>query len=730
MLETIMGMKTTRKKTSSSGMSKKTIRKASRRRLQVMEHTRSSSSEFTNREIGWLRFNQRVLHEAQDERNPLLERARFLAISGSNLDEFFMKRVGGLKRQIAYGVMAKSSDGQTAEHQLRAIRAFVLAKIKAQATCADEIRKKLNEKKIHLMKWKDLSSKQKESVKRYYVRNVFPVLTPLSVDPGHPFPFISNLSTSLGVTLKHPESDEKFFARLKIPKVLPSWIQVERDSTQYVSLLDVITMNLQDLFPQMQVLNVMPFRITRNADSDRDDEDAEDLLESIAEELRQRRFAEVVRLQHGPNPDPWILNFLMQELDLKEEDIYESPGDLDYTDWNFIADLPLSDLKFEAFTPVVPLPFVDETQPIFNIIKKQDMLLHHPYESFNGTVLRLVREATHDPKVLAIKMTLYRTGDNSPFVKSLIEAAEMGKQVVCLIELKARFDEERNIYWAQALESAGVHVVYGVVGLKTHAKTILIVRQEDEELKCYAHIGTGNYNVSTARTYTDLGLLTAKEEITNDIVEFFHYLTGRSLKNEYKHLLVAPVNMFARMKAMIEREGENAKAGKPSQIIAKFNNMEENDLALALYAASQKGTEIDLIVRGFCCMRPRTPGLSEHLRVQSILGRFLEHSRIYYFRNGTQDPIDGEFYIGSADWMYRNLHARVEALVPLYDRPLREKLWEVLQLCLQDQRQAWDMDSMGEYVQRNSVGPGVQQKIIDLTKNLVKIDEDKDKGST
>lgn len=725
-------MKTTRKKRSSVG-SRKRVAEKPNRKIKVMEHPRSSASEFTNRELGWLKFNLRVLHEAQDSRNPLLERARFLAISGSNLDEFFMKRVGGLKRQVAYGVSAKSSDGQTPEQLLTAIRQFVVPMLKSQFHVAEEIKKKLSEKGTHTVRWKDLNPKERESVKKYYVKNVFPVLTPLSVDPGHPFPFISNLSTSLGVTLKHPDHEEKLFARLKVPKVLPSYIQVDKEMTRFVSLLDVITNNLGDLFPYMQVLNVMPFRITRNADSGRDDdEDAEDLLESIAEELRQRRFAEVVRLQHGPNPDPWMLNFLMQELDLKEEDVYETPGELDLLDWNFIADLNLPELKFDHFNPITPHFLNDETQSIFSLIRQQDILLHHPFENFSTSVLRLIREATYDPKVLAIKMTLYRTGDNSPFVRALIEAAEMGKQVVCLVELKARFDEERNIYWAQELEAAGVHVVYGVVGLKTHAKTILIVRQEDDGLRCYVHIGTGNYNVSTARFYTDVGLLTAKEEITNDVVEFFHYLTGRSLKNEYKHLLVAPLNMFSRIKSLIEREGENAKSGKPSQIIAKFNNMEENDLALALYSASQKGADVDLIVRGFCCMRPRTPGLSERVRVVSILGRFLEHSRIYYFRNGTSDPIDGEFYIGSSDWMYRNLHARVEALVPIYDRSLKEKLWEILQLCLKDQRQAWDMDSKGDYVQRKTDSVGVHQKLIDLTRSRVKVEEDKekDKGKT
>lgn len=718
-------MRTTKKRRLSSGTKKKPSRK-----LKIMEHPRSSASEFTNREIGWLLFNIRVLHEAQDTRNPLLERMRFLAICASNLDEFFMKRVGGLKRQVAYGISAKSSDGQTPEQQLAAIRAFIPPMLKDQAQVYEELKKKLAVEKIEIVKWKDLSAKEKESVKKYYIKNVFPVLTPLSVDPGHPFPFISNLSTSLGVTLKHPEREEKLFARIKVPKVLPAWIQVDKSVDKYVSLLDVITANLQDLFPNMQVLNMMPFRITRNADSDRDDDDAEDLLQSIAEELRQRRFAEVVRLQHGPDPDPWILQFLTEELDLKPEDVFESPGEiLDYTDLHFFADLNHPKHKFESFVPVMPSSFIDEATPVFHILKQHDVLLHHPFESFSGTVERMVREAAHDPKVLAIKMTLYRTGDNSPFIKALIEAAEMGKQVVCLVELKARFDEERNIYWAQELESAGVHVVYGVVGLKTHAKTILVVRQEEEGLKCYAHIGTGNYNVSTSRTYTDFGLMTAREEITDDIVEFFHYLTGRSLKNQYKHLLVAPVNMFNQMKALIEREAEHAIQGKPTQIIAKFNNMEENDIALALYAASQKGVEIDMVVRGFCCLRPRAHGLSENLRVISILGRFLEHSRVYYFRNGNEDPINGDFYIGSSDWMYRNLHARVEALVPIYERALKEKLWEILQLCLKDNRQAWEMDAKGQYTQRKSDQPGVHQKLIELAKNQAKVEEEKKKSS-
>lgn len=706
---------------------KRTSKKKASRKPKVVEHPLSSENLFTSRETGWLHFNRRVLAEAEDARNPLLERLKFLSISGSNLDEFFMKRVGGLKRHVAYGISPKSADGKTPTMQLQEVRQAVIPMLNAQAHCFKYLlRPALEKENIFLLAWMDLSEQEKDQVKRYYTKNVFPVLTPLSVDPGHPFPFISNLSTSLGVTLKHPNSEEKLFARLKIPKVLPQWIRVESDAGvhRFVSLLEVIKENLADLFPSMQVLDVMAFRLTRNADSDQDQEDAEDLLEAIEEELRQRRFAEVVRLEHGANPDPWMLKFLMEELDLIEEDIYELPGDLDYTDLATISDLNLPKLKFEPYTPVVTPTFLEEGVGIFNAIKTADQLVHHPFESFSASVAKFIRAASEDPKVLAIKMTLYRTGDNSPFIRSLIRAAAQGKQVVCLVELKARFDEERNIYWATELESAGVHVVYGVVGLKTHAKTSLVVRQEQEGLRCYAHIGTGNYNVTTSRFYTDLGLLTAREEITNDVVEFFHYLTGRSLKSHYQRLLIAPVNMFTRFKAMIEREADHAKAGRPAHIIAKFNNFEENDLGVALYAASQKGTEIDMIVRGFCAIRPGVPGLSEKLRVVSIIGRFLEHSRIFYFRNGTQDPIDGEFFIGSADWMYRNLHARVEAVVPILDRSLKEKCWEILQLYLKEQRQAWTMNSDGTYTKKTSTDAGIHQGLMQMAKTRVKVTED------
>ncbi|MBX2988920.1 MAG: polyphosphate kinase 1 [Bdellovibrionaceae bacterium] len=701
----------------------KTAKKTTRRRSsrEVIEHSRASDVEFTNREIGWLHFNRRVLHEAEDSRTPLLERLRFLAISDSNLDEFFMKRVGGLKRQVAAGISPKSSDGKTPQEQLTLIRSYVQDMMKAQASCYKQLLQELAKQEIHLLRWKDLSAGEREFVRVYYKKNIFPVLTPLSVDPGHPFPFISNLSVSLGVTLKHPDQEDKHFARIKMPKnkdTMPPWIRVDGDpkSSRFISLIEVVRENLGDLFPSMQVLDVMPFRVTRNVELDRDDDEAEDLLKMIAEELRQRRFAEVVRIEHGPNPDPWMLKFLMDELELGEDDIYSHPGELDYSDLLVVADLDRPELRDPPHQPVVPLAFRDEGQSVFSLLRVGDHLVHHPYESFSATVERFIREAALDPKVLAIKMTLYRTGDNSPFVRSLIRAAEAGKQVVCLVELKARFDEERNIYWAQALEKAGVHVVYGIVGLKTHAKMALVVRQEADGIRCYAHAGTGNYNVQTSRFYTDLGLLTSREEITGEIVEFFHYLTGRSLKKDYQNLLIAPVNMFRRFKEMVEREAAHAKAGRPAQIIAKCNNMEENDIALSLYEASRAGVGIDLIVRGFACVRPGVPGLSERLRVISVIGRFLEHSRIFYFRNGAADPLDGEFFIGSADWMYRNLHARVESVVPIWDRALREKLWEILQLTLKDQRQTWDMHADGGYTQRKSAETGLHNQLIQLTK--------------
>lgn len=715
-----------------SYMSEIKPRLKSKRKKELSEKMNSEaaiefSQEIPNREISWLHFNRRVLSEAEDQRNPLLERVRFLAICSSNLDEFFMKRVGGLKKQVSHRLFSKRTHVDTPQLQLQQIRQFVIKMLQEQTDCwINQIKPALDQNRIYISTWKNLSETEREKVKVFYQKNVFPVLTPLSVDPGHPFPFISNLSLSLGVTLRHPEKDEKMFARIKVPQLLPHWIKVDSDQidvVKYVNLIDVIKENLADLFPAMKILNTMAFRLTRNANMDRDEEDVEDLLELVEEELKQRRFANVVRLEHEARPDPWMLQFLMDELEINSEDIYELQ-ELSYQNLNIIADLPLKKLRFESFAPAVPLSFTEEGHSFFQQIKSSDQLLHHPFESFVSSVEKFIRTAADDPKVLAIKMTLYRTGDKSPFVQSLIQAAELGKNVVCLIELKARFDEERNIYWAQELESAGVHVVYGVLGLKTHAKTALVVRQEPEGLRCYAHIGTGNYNSSTSRLYTDVGLLTAREEITGELVDFFNYLTGISLKSNYQNMLIAPINMLTRFKEMIQREGQNAEQGKPSQIIAKFNNMEENEIAKALYQASQKGVEIDLIVRGFCCLRAGVPGLSERIRVISIIGRFLEHSRIFYFRNGAKDPIDGEFFIGSADWMYRNLHARVEAIVPILDRSLREKCWEILQIYLQEKRQSWKMLADTTYRREESVDEGVHSKLIHLAQQRVKFIEE------
>ena len=696
----VKSLKTYQSKTGDKSPAKKGVRKSIRKKkkIKVVEHTRSSGLIFNNRELGWLNFNLRVLAEVEDTRNPLLERLKFLSISSSNLDEFFMKRVGGLKRHVAYGISAKSSDGQTPEMQLSMIKKKIPLMLKKQKDNSETLLKELKREGCELVEYKDLKESDRKFIKDFFNMNIFPVLTPLSVDPGHPFPFISNLSSSLGVSLINPNNDdEKLFARVKIPRVINQWIFLE-GGKKVVHLVDVIRANLTDLFPSMKVTGSILFRITRNADSDREEEDVEDLLAMIEEELRQRRFAEIVRIELGHCTDPWLREFLMTQLELKDEDVFPLPQEFDLTDFTLLAQsLNWEWQKYPNWSPVVPSALSDPGQNIFEAIKKSDILLHHPFESFSSSVERFIRDACVDPEVLAIKMTLYRTGDNSPFIKSLIEAAALGKQVVCLIELKARFDEERNIYWAQELENAGVHVVYGVVGLKTHAKTALVIRKESDRVRCYAHIGTGNYNSATARAYTDLGLLTCDERITQELVEFFNYLTGKSLKQDYQHLILAPVNMFNKFKELIQRERDHARAGRPSQIIGKFNNMEENDLSLALYEASQNKVPIQLIVRGFCCLKTNVKWVSETITVQSTIGRFLEHSRVFYFRNGKENPLDGDFFIGSADWMYRNLHARVEAVCPIYDKAAKEKLWSLLQLYLNDTKQTWVMRADASY---------------------------------
>jgi polyphosphate kinase len=685
--------------------------------------------EFLNRELSWLEFNQRVLHESLDPRTPLLERVNFIGIFRSNLDEFFMKRVGGLKRQVAAGIGAKSGQSPAPEAQLAQIRTKILSLFTQQTDCImQDIRPALFHEGIQLLRWDDLTPEERERANRFFQEKVFPVLTPLAVDPGHPFPFLSNLSTSLGVLLKHPfREEDHLFARVKIPDVFPPWVRVDGGDNdreyRFLSLPEMIARNLHQLFPGMDVLDLMVFRILRNADIERDEEDVEDLIEMIEEELRERRFAKVVRLEHGPNPNPKILSLLVEELELLPQDIYEMPLELDYFSLKSIHDINRPDLKYPSWTPVTPQALIEEETNFLDLIREGDHLVHHPYESFSSTVERFIRTAVEDPNVVAIKMTLYRTGDDSPFIPLLIEAAEMGKQVVCLVELKARFDERKNIQVAQKLEKAGVHVVYGIVGLKTHCKIALVVRNERDSLRCYCHIGTGNYHAGTARVYTDLGLFTSDPALIADVVHLFHYLTGRSLYFNYQKLVIAPVALRLKFMELIERETMNAQKGLPARIVAKMNSIEDKEISRALYAASQAGVKIDLIVRGVCCLRPGVPGMSENIRVISIVGRFLEHSRIFYFANGSDSPHKGLLFIGSADWMYRNLSSRVEAVVPVENPALKEKCWEVLGTMLADQRQAWDMRSDGTYVQRREgdlpVGqapdPGTHRRLMEAT---------------
>ncbi|MBN8549713.1 MAG: polyphosphate kinase 1 [Deltaproteobacteria bacterium] len=692
----------------------------------VEDSTHSPESRFVNRELSWIQFNSRVLSLAADRALPLLERVRFLSIFTSNLDEFFMKRVGGLNRQVAAGISTLSPDGSTPRQQLAAIRKALLPLLaEQQRIFSRDIRPALLSEGIEFVHWNDLTRDERTFAGDYFQSKVFPLLTPFSVDAGHPFPFLSNLSISLGFTLTHHDASEPLFARVKISGNVPQWIQLPsaagHGAYRFLSMQDLVVKHAQELFPAMTITSSMPFRITRNIDLEVDDEDAEDLMEAIEEELRQRRVGEVVRLEHNPNPDPWICNFLVDELQLGPEDIFELDGLLDFTGLNVIADLDIPKLRFTRWVPTIPSALTEEGS-MFSLIRARDLMVHHPYESFAATVERFVREAAADPKVLSIKMTLYRIGEATPLINALIRAAEDGKQVVCLVELKARFDEKQNIHWAQQLEKAGVHVMYGIPGLKIHSKATLVIRQDADGVRAYAHCGTGNYHSRTATLYTDVGLFTAKPEFTRDMIYFFNYLTGRSLKDDYGKILVAPLIMERAFISLIQREARNQREGLPSGIIAKMNALEDRDIIEALYAASDAGVPIDLIVRGACSLRPCVPGLSDEIRVLSVVGRFLEHSRIYYFRNAAVDPIDGLFYIGSADWMGRNLHRRVEVCIPVEERSLRERLWQILGIMLSDQKHAWDMQADGTYHRRSTEGKeallGTHETLMALSASL------------
>ena len=567
----------------------------------------SPTPRFLNRELEWLAFNERVLQQAGDPEVPLLERVRFLSIFSSNLDEFFMKRVGGLRRQIEAGVRVVAEEDVGPAHVLQAIRERVVPMTERKATCyRKQILPQLRDQGIHLIRYHKLEEEQRQEVDEWYRRDVFPILTPLAVDHQHRFPFISNLSVSLGVMLRRPGDTQHLFARVKVPEVVEPWYRLEGTSC-FVALQDIIEHNLDDLFPGMEILNVLPFRVTRNADVEGDDSDAEDLLLQMQAQLRERRFAPVVRLQIGRRPPRELLDFLCEELEVLPEDIYETKGLINYRSLDQIANLEMHHLRYPPWTPVMP-PRLALGQDIFSIVREGDVFVHHPYESFDDSVERFFEAAVADPNVLCIKQVLYRTSGDSPFVLGLIKAAEAGKQVAVLVELRARFDEDANIFWARKLEEAGVHVAYGVVGLKTHSKTMLVVRREADGIRCYCHIGTGNYHSGTARLYDDCGLLTCDPKIGEDIVDLFNHVTGRSRQHDYNKIIVAPRHMKRHFIECIEGEVEAIEKTGTGRIIAKMNQLQDRDVIEALYAASNAGVKIDLIVRGFCTLRPRCAG--------------------------------------------------------------------------------------------------------------------------
>ncbi|HEY9795839.1 MAG TPA: polyphosphate kinase 1 [Candidatus Sericytochromatia bacterium] len=694
----------------------------SKSKTTVTEVSLNDPQYYFNRELSWLEFNKRVLHEATDPRTPLLERLKFLGIFSSNLDEFFMVRIAALKQQVAANVRKLTPDGLTPSEQLDIISQRLLPTVVEQHQHFEKVlRPQLAREGIYLLDYMDLNQEQRVYLQNYFEEQIFPVLTPLAVDPSHPFPHISNLSLNLAVVVKDPDTKEELFARVKVPGVLPRFVPLPEELRQRskkhavvwtgIPLEQVIAHNLEFLFPGMNIQEYYLFRITRNADLEVEEDEADDLLLAIEQELRKRRLGgSVVRLEIQAAIPEAVRAMLIEEMELKDSDVYEVEGLLGLGDLMSFMALPLPELKDPRWTPQVPTRLLsssggEEVEDFFSAIRNSDLLVHHPYQSFVATVLRFITEAANDPQVLAIKMTLYRTSGDSPIVNALISAAENGKQVAVLVELKARFDEKNNINWARKLEQAGVHVVYGLVGLKTHTKVVLVVRREDDRMRRYVHIGTGNYNPKTARIYTDLGLLSCREDLGADLTDLFNYLTGYSRQRAYRKLLVAPVNLRDRFYALIRREIDHCRKGFSGRIVAKMNALVDSQIIATLYEASQAGVQIDLIIRGMCCLRPGLKGISENIRVISIVGRYLEHSRIYYFHNHGKE----EVYIGSADWMTRNLDRRVEAVVPVEDPDLIKDLQEILAVMLADNRQAWDLQPDGQYIKRQPADNGKEQ---------------------
>lgn len=649
-----------------------------------------------DRELSLLEFNRRVLEEALDPANPILERVRFLSIVGSNLDEFFMVRVAGIFRQIEAGDVAAPGESRPSSllEPIRQSASLLLEQ--AQECFRNELIPALGEAGIKFLQWGDLSREQMAQMTSYFHANIFPVLTPLGVDPGHPFPHISNLSSNLAVLIR--DKDQERFARVKVPDSLPQLLRV--DSGNYIWLHEVIRANLRELFPGMQFREAAPFRVTRDADLEIQEWEALDLLETTQQTVRQRRFADVVRMEVGRGMSKHLMRTLMSNLEVEETDVYYMDGWVPLSELKAIVSLDRPELKFRPFIPTAPASLA-ASDDIFATIRKQDILLHHPYHSFS-TVIDFLAQAARDPSVLTIKMTLYRVGANSPIVQSLLEAMENGKQVAVFVELKARFDEGSNIKWAMALEREGVHVVYGLPGLKVHSKVALIVRKEGEAIRRYTHLATGNYNLMTASVYTDLGLLTCDEQIGADCTDLFNFLTGYSNKTDYRQLMVSPINLKSRLEWLIEREIEHQKAGHSGRIIIKVNSLVDRTMIDLLYKASQAGVKIDLIVRGACCLRPGLPVVSENIRVTSIVGRFLEHSRIFYFRNGGSEQV----FLGSADLMPRNLDRRVEVVFPLKGQIAQQVIQHVLKSILEDNSRARIMRSDGTYYRIRSGDAG------------------------
>ena len=671
---------------------------------------------FLDRELSWLSFNQRVLELAQDTDLPLLERAKFLAIFASNLDEFFMVRVAGLKRRLATGIAVRSSSGMTPREVLDMLwrRAYELQRVQADLFNA-QIQPNLMANGIQLLRWDQMTPLEKDGVEGFFQSQVFPVLTPLAVDPSHPFPYISGLSLNLAVVVRNPQTGTELFARVKVPPSLPRFVAV--GASRFVPLEDIIAAHLHDLFPGMEIQQTHAFRVTRNEDVEVEEDDAENLLLALERELLRRRFGPPVRLEVEESIDPHVLELLISELDVSELEVFRLPGPLDLTGLWTVVGLDRDDLKQPKFVPRTSrqLSDVESSTPpdVLDVVREHDVLVHHPYDSFSTSVQLFLEQAALDPNVLAIKQTLYRTSGDSPIVDALIAAAEAGKQVLALVEIKARFDEQANIDWARKLEEAGVHVVYGLVGLKTHSKLSMVVRNDGDQLRRYCHLGTGNYHPKTARLYEDFGLITCDPSVGEDVANLFNVLSGYSLNTDYTRLLVAPHSVRTGLIERIDREIANKAQGLPSGIRFKCNALVDEGIIEALYRASQAGVPVQIWVRGICALRPGVPGMSENIRVMSILGRFLEHSRAYCYENAG----NREVWIGSADLMHRNLDRRVETLVRLVDPEQVADIESLFDFAFGPETSAWHLDSEGVWTRRLFDEEG--RRLLDYQETLI-----------